>query len=656
MASSFEKSVKGATKVKLAPPKTKYIEHILIATHADEAGVGEVFRALQYRLHDSTWTTVFKSLITVHLMVREGAHDATLSYLAKHRNILAPISINDAQTQGRNIRHYATYLNERARAYRDTNCDWVRVKETRLEKLTVDKGLLRETEAVQNQLTALLKCSDIIDGDQLNEITIFVFRLLVRDLLALFQVLNQAMINILGHFFEMSKVDADRAMQVYRTFTRQTDHVVQFLSIARQHEHQTRVEVPKLKHAPVNLGRQLEEYLSDPDFEVHRRQYLAELDAKKSKGSSSSSTSKPLGGDKSSSTNRSNTTAAKPSSSTATKSAETTNGSSNNNLIDFFDTLEQQVPAQAQPAPQQQQPQQTVQTGMTPWGHVANNGVFPDQQQQHVGMFQQQPNGFGAQPTGFQSTNPFQMQSTGAAFNLPQQQAPQQMQPAFTGMGFGGFTPQQQQQPQQQGFQPTALGSIPQNSTASFQQQQQPATPSTLGPQQVGRAAGQQATNPFRQSMMPTGGVQNMGSTFSNGSTPSPLVAQQTSTNPFARNSPQTALPFGTPNSATGTGSPAALVPMKTGTNPFAKDYGMPQQEQQLRPHTAGGLSNNTPSMGAAPLIPQQTGSTNPFRQSTFINQNTGMGWQHNQNTGGLLVQLETVPVFPRPGQQNQWQ
>jgi hypothetical protein len=32
------------------------------------------------------------------------------------------------------------------------------VSETRLEKLTVDKGLLRETEFVQRQLNALLKC------------------------------------------------------------------------------------------------------------------------------------------------------------------------------------------------------------------------------------------------------------------------------------------------------------------------------------------------------------------------------------------------------------------------------------------------------------------------------------------------------------------
>lgn len=47
---------------------------------------------------------------------------------------------------------------ERVKAYRDTKLDWVRARETRLEKLSVEKGLLRETEVVQRQLTALLKC------------------------------------------------------------------------------------------------------------------------------------------------------------------------------------------------------------------------------------------------------------------------------------------------------------------------------------------------------------------------------------------------------------------------------------------------------------------------------------------------------------------
>lgn len=61
-------------------------------------------------------------------------------------------------TQGTNIRHYAGYLSERSRAFRDTKTDWVRVNESKLENISVDKGLLRQTETVQRQLGALLKC------------------------------------------------------------------------------------------------------------------------------------------------------------------------------------------------------------------------------------------------------------------------------------------------------------------------------------------------------------------------------------------------------------------------------------------------------------------------------------------------------------------
>ena len=61
-------------------------------------------------------------------------------------------------SQGRNIRNYTQFLLERARAYRDTKVDYVRSGENRLKKLSIDKGLLRETEAVQHQITALVRC------------------------------------------------------------------------------------------------------------------------------------------------------------------------------------------------------------------------------------------------------------------------------------------------------------------------------------------------------------------------------------------------------------------------------------------------------------------------------------------------------------------
>lgn len=62
------------------------------------------------------------------------------------------------QVQGTNIRHYYTYLLARAKAYRDTRIDWVREGPTRLKRQTIDKGLLRETETVQSQISKLLQC------------------------------------------------------------------------------------------------------------------------------------------------------------------------------------------------------------------------------------------------------------------------------------------------------------------------------------------------------------------------------------------------------------------------------------------------------------------------------------------------------------------
>lgn len=89
-----------------------------------------------------------------------ASYGCSTSGLASTGNVMETVLTKHGkvQTQGRNIRHYANYLTERAKAYRDTKCDFVRGAEHRLEKLSVDKGLLREAEIVQHQISSLLKC------------------------------------------------------------------------------------------------------------------------------------------------------------------------------------------------------------------------------------------------------------------------------------------------------------------------------------------------------------------------------------------------------------------------------------------------------------------------------------------------------------------
>ena len=142
----------------MAAPKSKYIEPILSATNGGESGVAEIFRTLQLRLRDSTWTIVFKALIVAHLMIREGQSEMTLRYIAESPKRLAISSFTEVQTQGVNIRRYSEYLLERVKGYRDCKIDFVKSGVGKMKRLTIEKGLLRQAECVQEQIRALVRC------------------------------------------------------------------------------------------------------------------------------------------------------------------------------------------------------------------------------------------------------------------------------------------------------------------------------------------------------------------------------------------------------------------------------------------------------------------------------------------------------------------
>jgi hypothetical protein len=223
----------------------------------------------------------------------------------------------------------------------------------------------------------------------------------------------------------------------------------------------------------------LEDYLNDKDFEVNRRQYIAEKEAKKNGGKATNGASKPLD--------------SKPSTSNATSSqpqqpaAEPTRPPAGAPLIDLFASLENNQQTMATQPMMQQFPQQT---GFA----QQQQGFQVPQQTANMGFPQQQPQPFPVQ--NGQGTNPFQMQQQPQA---PPMHAPPQIQTQFTGAGFGGYTPQP--------FIPqNTMPSIPQIGMPDFsQQQQQMQIPTIAEPMQ----SQQTSTNPFRQSMLPspTGGM-----------------------------------------------------------------------------------------------------------------------------------------------------
>ncbi|CAJ0871331.1 5146_t:CDS:10, partial [Entrophospora sp. SA101] len=288
-------AVKGATKSKCAAPKQKYLE----ATSSSDA-LKTIFASLEHRLRENSWTIVFKSLIVIHILMRKGVDGQVLSYLVRKPNILnlsgfKGSGIGNGAEQTKNIHSYAAYLEEKVSVYRELKVNFVKEKKlennSRLRRLTVAKGLLREVKILQRQLDALLNCKFYLD-EVANYVTLTAFRLIVIDLLVLFETTNEGVINMLEQFVSMSQIDAKDGLEIYKKFVKQTEKVVIYLRAAQKLQSVLGIKIPNLKHAPVSLTIALQDYVEDPNFEANRREYRNTQEKSKNENNNKSATRK----------------------------------------------------------------------------------------------------------------------------------------------------------------------------------------------------------------------------------------------------------------------------------------------------------------------------------------------------------------------------
>ena len=103
--------------------------------------------------------------------------------------------------------------------------------------------------------------------DSDDDVVMTSLRLLVKDLLMLFVAVNEGVINVLGavigpaseadrseHYFEMSQVDAQTALKIYKRFCGETERVVTYLGVAKKMQSIINVPIPNLKHVRL-IGR-----------------------------------------------------------------------------------------------------------------------------------------------------------------------------------------------------------------------------------------------------------------------------------------------------------------------------------------------------------------------------------------------------------------
>jgi hypothetical protein len=449
------------------------------------------------------------------------------------------------------------------------------------------------------------------------------------------------------HYFEMSRIDAERGLEIYKTFTKQTADVVEYLQQARSVETATRLQIPNLKHAPTSLTSSLEEYLQDPEFDSNRRNYLATQEAKRT-GKPTPATVKPSSPPPPKATDAQGfpAAAAPRAAELETPTAEldaTAPRAVAPDLIDFFESIEsEQTPMFGNQQDVSQMQNQYAQQSDAAF--MAGQSSFMAQQQ-----FPSQTG--AAYPMVYQAQNPY-AQAQQVPAPMMQAGSPQQVQTNFTGAGFGGYTPSDQ----------TAVSAPPMPALPhQFSQQTSTFTPPQNHSPTLSLSTGhtgQTDTNPFRQSMMMTGSVTSNQSVSSYATSP----PTQKSTNPFARAASQTsptsltasapAFPISTQSTSSYNPQSQQSMPlsqqptvrsMPTGTNPFARNLA-------VSPNPTG-----SSAASAALSIPSTTGGTNPFRQSMMVQQQqqqqqAQMNGNFSGQTGSMggWENLETIPIFPR--------
>ncbi|KAG9001497.1 hypothetical protein FRB94_006561 [Tulasnella sp. JGI-2019a] len=649
--SSYEKVVKLACKPKAAPPKAKYIDTIIAATYSEDGAVHDVCKALAPKFREPNAIIVFKALIVLHTMVRNGATDNVLGYLSQ-MDVLRLRNVSNGQWEGyttpQNLANYAHYLDYRIRAYKDLKHDPIRVQsETnrdmrigtlavdedgrrgslaygsgsgpggasmanrrqtivgrKLRIMTVEKGLLRETKIVQKMIDSLLACKFYLD-DLEDELTITALRILVKDLLVLFQACNEGVINLLENYFEMAYTDASTALTLYRHFCVQTESVVEYLTIARKLENLLNVPIPSLKHAPVSLAGSLEEYLQDPNFEQNRIEYKTNKETadKNLRAGKRSVKPTPQATEEVPPVPKIQPEAASqpaaPSTSTAPPKIEV-----NKELADFFASIEPDQPnlfnqQAASPAPgqsafnpfNQQQPFTNVVTlnGPNPFPGTAP-GPSPFINAQATGMFGMPGAGIQQQATGFpgmQSSGPFPTGLNGIAPQPTAAPTNAFLSPSFPGVA--GSSPFARPASAAPNFAAIGAGAN-----------------GLLQPQSTG-------ANPFRQSILES---QATGSPFGGLGAPASTGPLGGGTNPWGSNPPNSA-PFNLPQQTGINAGPFGVSSVSNAQSPFASAQTSNADSNKITPPFARPASTPitiTNTNGSAqPLTSQMTGSRNPF-------------------------------------------
>jgi len=261
--SEIEKAVIKATRHNLKGPKEKHVRRLIVSTFESPGKNHEIITLLAKRLEVLDWIVVMKTLEVFHRILRDGngqfindlKYKSTVFNLRNFKDVSSP----EAHYQSVFIQKYGQYLEEKVLVFKMLNVEFEK-DPTVTRSFTVDEAF-EKIPRLQSQLNALLNCR-ASKGHINNPIIVYGFTLLLKDSFKLYRALNDAIIHVLEHYFSMSKSNAQKALDIYKLFTKETDGIIQFFDITRKF---SKTDLPELQHAPTTLVEALENYVREAD-------------------------------------------------------------------------------------------------------------------------------------------------------------------------------------------------------------------------------------------------------------------------------------------------------------------------------------------------------------------------------------------------------